>query len=136
VLVYANSFSLDPSGGGSKIIEQIAMWVGRPRKTFVDPTRLAEGINELRFSDGASLTSLSTTDGTGGDIFPYYLCVRLTHGQPGVPGRRWISEIGLKQVEPTTDIETSVLLRIDEISAKVYEPIQVTRPRIVELLVT
>ena len=135
MLVYANSFSLNPTSGFSDVIAQIASWVGAPRKSYVDPARLGAGINDLRFDDGASLSSLATVDDQGSPIFPYHFSARLAHGQPGVPGRRWVTEVGLRQAAADQEIFCSVLLRTDEISAKVTDPIQVTRPRIVELIV-
>lgn len=135
MLVYANSFLLKPSSGFSDVIAQIASWVGAPRKFYVDPARLEVGIKDLRFTDGASLSSLATVDDHGHPIFPYHFNARLAHGQPGVPGRRWVTEIGLKQAAPDQEIFCSVLLRTDEISAKVTDPIQVTRPRIVENII-
>jgi hypothetical protein len=135
MLVYANSFSLKPTGGFTDVIAQVASWVGAPRKIYVDPVRLGAGIKDLRFTDGASLSSLATLDDQGSPIFPYHFSARLAHGQPGVPGRRWVTEVGLRQAAADQEILCSVLLRTDEISAKVTDPIQVTRPRIVELIV-
>lgn len=136
MLVYANSFSLSPTNGFSDVIVQIAFWVGSTRKSYVDPARLGAGIKELRFADGASLSSLATLNDQGEPVFPYHFCARLMHGQPGVPGRRWVTEVGLRQEAPSLEVSCSVLLRTDEISAKVTDPIQVTRPRIVEQIVT
>jgi hypothetical protein len=73
MLIYANSFSLNPEGGVADIIQQIATWIGSTRKSYVDPVRLGDGIRELRFSDGAFLSSLATSDDQGNPIFPYFL---------------------------------------------------------------
>lgn len=136
MLVYANSFELSGEDGCDSAIAQIAHWVGGARKSFVDPSRLAEGIRELRFADGATLSSLATIDQEQKQKFPYLFNAKLTHGQPGVPGRKWITEIGLMQGAPEQNIKCSIVLKTDEMSAKVNDPIQVTRPRIVELLVS
>lgn len=136
MLVYANSFELNGSQGCDSAIVQIAYWVGSTRKGFVDSARLAEGIRELRFADGATLSSLATIDDEGQKKIPYRFNARLIHGQPGVPGRRWVTEIGLRQDAPDQYVQCSIVLKTDEISAKVNDPIQVTRPRIVELLVS
>lgn len=136
MLVYANSFALNPPGGVNDVIVQISTWVGGARKSYVDPSRLASGIRDLRFDDGAALSSVVTLDDHGDPIFPYHFSARLTHGQPGVPGRRWVTEIGMRQVAPDQEIQCSVLLKTDEISARVIDPIQVTRPRIVEYLLS
>jgi hypothetical protein len=136
MLVYANSFALSPTNGFSDVIVQIASWVGSTRKSYVDPARLGAGIKELRFTDGASLSSLATLNDQGEPDFPYHFCARLMHGQPGVPGRRWVTEVGVRQEASSQEVFCSVLLRTDEISAKVTVPVQVTRPRIVEQIVT
>ncbi len=136
MLVYANSFALNPPGGVNDVIVQISTWVGGARKSYVDPSRLASGIRDLRFDDGAALSSLVTLDDHGSPVFPYHFSARLTHGQPGVPGRRWVTEIGMRQAAPEQEIQCSVLLKTDEISARVIDPIQVTRPRIVEYLLS
>lgn len=135
MLVYANSFTLNPDGGPMAVIDQIATWVGKPRQYFIDQERLAIGIRELRFADGAILRSQATVDAEGRPIFPYHFCAQLSHGQLGVPGRRWVSEIGIRQEGDGGTLECSVLLKTDEISAKVTTPIQVTRPGIVQRLI-
>jgi hypothetical protein len=136
MLVYANSFSLSPTNGFSDVIVQIAAWVGKNRQSYVDPARLGAGIKDLRFSDAASLSSLATLNDQGEPVFPYHFCAKLTHGQSGVPGRRWVTEVGLRQEAPSQEVFCSVLLRTEEISAKVTDQIQATRPRIVEQIVT
>jgi hypothetical protein len=135
MLVYANSFDLNPANGSASVITHIAAWVGQTRRSFVDPERLSKGIRELKFADGASLSSLVTVEDDGSPIFPYHFCARLMHGELGVPGRRWVTEIGIHQASKGETLQCSVLLRTDEISARVTAPIQVTRPRIVELLI-
>lgn len=134
MLVYANTFLLNPEKGINDVIQQVASWVGRSRKSFVDPARLGEGIRELRFDDGAAVSSLATLDERCHPTFPYFFNARFSHGQPGVPGRRWVTEIGLRQSDPDKEVFCSILLRTDEISARVNDPILVTRPRIVELI--
>lgn len=135
MLVYANSLVLDPADGPNSVIEQIAAWVGKQRKYFVDPDRLANGIRELKFLDGATLRSRATVDDDERRTFPFHFCAQLVHGQPGVPGRRWVTEVGIKQENEGAPLDCSVLLRTDEVSARVTTPIQVTRPRIVQRLI-
>lgn len=135
MLVYANSFNLNPEGGRNAVIERVATWVGQTRNSFVDPARLAGGIRELKFVDGAVLSSRATVDVDGNPQYPFYFCAKLTHGQEGVSGRRWITEIGLKQDAQDAPVQCSVLLETSEVSAKVVAPIHVTRPRIVQSLI-
>jgi hypothetical protein len=135
MLIYVNSFSLAPSEGVTVIINQIATWLGRNRHSYIDPVRLANGIKELRFEDGATISSLATLDDDDAPQYPYHFCARLQHGDPIVSGRRWSTEVGIRQYSSSDKIECSILLQTDEISARVNAPIQVTRPKIVELIV-
>jgi hypothetical protein len=52
-----------------------------------------------------------------------------------VAGRKWITEVGLRQEAAGKPVECSLLLKTDEVSARVTAPIQVTRPKLVEQLI-
>lgn len=136
MLVYANSFDLNPELGPSAVVQQIATWVGRTRRTFVDPLRVGQGINELKLGEGAVFKSVVTPALDAGIAYPYLFCATLMHGQEGVPGRRWVVEIGMRQQSAEHPIQCSVLMRTDEISARITTPVQVTRPGVVTNLVT
>jgi regulator of replication initiation timing len=132
MLVYANRFRLEPDDQPGKVIRTIATWMGKSQGTFVDPELLAQGIREYRSQSGGIISSRVTFDADGEIFFPYMFCARLTHGQDDAPGRRWITEIGLKQEKQGDPFDCSIVLRTDEISALAYKPIQVTRPKLVE----
>jgi len=68
--------------------------------------------------------------------YPYLFCARLVHPDERVSGRRWLSEVGLRQETAGSPIECSVLVRTEEISARVTSPVQVTRPRFIVDLVS
>lgn len=57
------------------------------------------------------------------------------HSEPGVPGRRWVAEVGILKASKSDALQCLVLLKTDEVSARVTAPIQVTRPRIVQQLI-
>lgn len=135
MLVYANSFFLNPDGGARAVINQIATWLAQTRRSYVDPERLSKGIRELRFTDGATLSSIATVDEDDQPFFPYQFCARLMHPQPEVPGRRWVAEVGILQGSESDALQCSVLVKTDEVSARVTAPIQVTRPLIVQQLI-
>lgn len=132
MLVYANNFFLEPDEEPENVIRTIATWMGKSQETFVDSELLSKGIKEYRAPNGGIISSRVTFDTEGDIFFPFMFCARLTHGQDDAPGRRWITEIGLKQQEPGDPFLCSIVLRTDEISARVYKPIQVTRPKLVE----
>jgi len=135
MLVYANSFLFEPAQGPDQIIQLIAKWVGQRAKSYVDANRLAEGIRELKLKDGSTLTSRATLTEDKRRIYPFWFCAQLSHRDERISGRRWITEVGLHQESNGTPIECSLLLKTDEISARVTASIHVTRPKLVEQLI-
>lgn len=135
MLVYVNNFLFEPTQGPDQVIQIIAKWVGQRAKSYVDAGRLAEGIRELKLRDGSILTSRATLSEEKGRLYPFWFCAQLSHRDKMISGRRWLTEIGLHQESCERPIECSLLLRTDEISARVTAPIQVTRPRLIEQLI-
>jgi hypothetical protein len=135
MLVYANKFVFEPKNGTEQIIQLVAKWVGQRARQRVDAERLAEGIRELRLKDGSTLTSRATINVEKNPTYPYVFCAQLSHGDDMVSGRRWVTEVGLRQEGLGNPIECSVLLKTDEVSARVRNPIQVTRPKLVAQLI-
>ena len=133
MLVYCNSLTLRPPTGHQAILERVARWLGTKSRGFVDPNDLVQGAH-LRLNDGSNVESSTSRLEPGVATYPHLSCVRLTHGDDRVQGRQWITEIGLEQLEEGGAIRCSVLLHTSEISTRVTAPIQVTRPRIVEIL--
>jgi len=135
MLVYANNFVFEPVEGPDQIIQLMAKWVKRRAKSYVDASRLAEGIRELKLKDGSTLVSRSTWSETNGRAYPFWFSAQLSHRDEKISGRRWITEIGLHQEFEGKPIECTLLLRTDEVSARVTATIQVTRPKLVEQLI-
>lgn len=136
MLVYGSSFTFAPEHGPQQIINCVARWVGlRANRSSVDPVILSQGIRELRLKDGSTLTSRVTLDDEQRPVYPYLFCAQLSHGDNQVPGRRWMTEIGLRQDAPDAPVDCTFQLKTDEVSARVTAPIQVTRPKLVEQLV-
>lgn len=135
MLVYANSFTFEPPGGVDQIVGLVAKWIGKVAKQRIDELRLAEGIRELRLNNGGILISRAAITDEKKRIYPYAFCAQLSHRDQAVSGRKWITEVGLRQEGADTPIECSLLLKTDEVSARVTEPIQVTRPTLVEQLI-
>lgn len=135
MLVYVNHFLFEPAQGLDQIMEFVAEWVGQRAKSYVDASRLAEGIRELKLKDGSTLSSRATWSHDKGKTYPFWFCAQLSHRDEKIAGRRWITEIGLHQGAEGQSIECSLLLRTDEISARVTASIQVTRPKLVEQLI-
>ena len=135
MLVYVNNFLFEPAQGPDQIVQLVAKWVGQRAKSYVDTARLAEGIRELKLKDGSTLTSRATWSADKGRTYPFLFCAQLSHRDEKISGRRWITEIGLHQEAEGQAIECSLLLRTDEVSARVNTSIQVTRPKLVEQLI-
>jgi hypothetical protein len=132
MLVYANAFELSNDTDPTTVIALIARWIGKNAKASVDPERLEEGVREYRMPNSWRLSSACSRN-TESEVGSHYsFCVRLSHPDSTVSGRRWITEIGLQKETSDSDLLCSVLLRTDEISARVSSAIQVTRPRIVQ----
>lgn len=133
MLVYANKFGFEPEYGVEEIIQVIAAWAGRTAKAFVDPERLMRGTN---FSvNGYSITSWSTVNEGGYIAPPLLFNFRFVHQDGKFKGRQWITEVGVRQREGSEVVECTVLLKTDEVSARVIAPIKVTRPGLVTSLV-
>ncbi|WLG27164.1 hypothetical protein [Pseudomonas lurida] len=133
MLVYANKFEFEPEYGAEEIIQVIAAWAGKTAKAFVEPERLMRGTN---FSvNGYSITSWSTVNEEGAIAPPLLFNFRFVHQDSKFKGRQWITEVGVRQREGSEIVECTVLLKTDEVSARVVAPIKVTRPGLVTSLV-
>lgn len=135
MIVYANNFLFEPENGPQQIIHLVARWVGLRAHGFVDAERLSQGIRDLKLRDGSTLSSRATLSDERQITYPYLFCAQLSHRDEKVSGRKWITEVGLRQESSSSPVECSLLLKTDEVSAKVTAPIQVTRPRLVEQLI-
>lgn len=129
MLVYCAFLSLEPRDNAEHVITVVARWIGKKTQSFVDPAALRSE-HRQRLKDGSTVDSVSSSSGTS------FLCaISFTHRDYEIPGRQWITEIGIRQETTEDPIDCSILLRTNEVSARVVAPIQVTRPRIVEELV-
>lgn len=135
MLIYVNSFLFELEHGPNQIIQLVAQWVGQRSRSYVDAQRLAAGIRELKLRDGSTLTSRATLLADNCRAYPFWFSARLSHPDDKISGRRWTTEIGLYQKAVDDPIECSLLLKTDEVSARVTAPIQVTRPKLVEQLI-
>ncbi len=115
------------------VVRQLAKWISQRSQGYIDNDRLAEGIRELRIKDGSTLTSRATA--SLHRVSSTRTCLVRTQAprQCGI-WPKLDHRSGLRQESSGSPIECTVLLKTDEISARVTAPIQVTRPRIVELI--
>ena len=135
MLIYAVTLTLRPENGVEDIVREISEWVGRKYSTYVDPEKVGKGLRQLKLPGGAALTSMMTLDADRNIVFPYKFNARLTHGQEGVPGRLWTTEIGVAQSDPEASAQCTVVLKVNDISTKFQTRILPTRPSIVRALI-
>ncbi|WP_293885457.1 hypothetical protein [Thiolapillus sp.] len=135
MLVYCSSLALDPVGGAQDVIRQIAVWVGKRCRSFIDPERLGHGIRDFNIAGKYHIQSRVSVDDDNSPVYPFLFCAQLSHADEQVSGRRWVMEVGLQQDTPDSEIICTFLLKTDEVSARVTTPIQVTRPRLVQDIV-
>ncbi|WP_288522456.1 hypothetical protein [uncultured Pseudomonas sp.] len=134
MLVYANKFDFEPEFGVEEVIKLIAAWAGRTAKKFVDPVKLSSGIRNFSVN-GYSISSWASSEGFDELSTPYLFNFRLVHQDSKLKGRQWITEVGVRQRPGSDIVECSILLKTDEVSAKIVSPIKVTRPGLVNALV-
>lgn len=133
MLVYANKFDFEPEYGVAEIIQVISAWAGRTAKTFVDHERLMRGTN---FSvNGYFISSWSTVKEGEEVATPLLFNFRFVHQDEKFKGRQWITEVGVRQRTGSEVVECTILLKTDEVSARVVAPIKVTRPGLVTSLI-
>lgn len=133
MLIYANRFLFIPQEGPEEIIRLVAKWVGQGAGCYVDPVRLAEGNHRRTLRDGSMLSSRTTVFNSDQVSYPYLFSAQWSGRRN--KGRKWVTEVGLRQEDQKAAVECSLLLKTDEISARVTSPIQVTRPKLVEQLI-
>jgi len=133
MLVYSSRFHLEPKDGPQQIVECVARWMGKRTGGYVEGRQLVAGLRQ-RLRDGSMVVSRATYGPESDPSYPLLFCAQLSHGDNDVAGRRWFTEVGLRQLDEHEPVECTILLRTDEISARVTAPIQVTRPRLVQTL--
>lgn len=133
MLVYSSRFHLEPKDGPQQIVECVARWMGKRTGGYVEGRQLVAGQCQ-RLRDGSMVVSRATYGPESVPAYPLLFCAQLSHGDNEVAGRRWFTEVGLRQLDEHGPVECTILLRTDEISARVTAPIQVTRPRLVQTL--
>ncbi|NWB51283.1 hypothetical protein [Pseudomonas gingeri] len=135
MLVYLNKFKFEPENGIDEVIGLVAKWLGKKTRRRIESALLAKGAADGVLNGGWKLKSRATLDSNEQPVFPYFFCAQLSHRDEKIAGRDWFTEIGIKQQDESSLVECTVLLRVEEVSARVKAPIQVTRPKFVVDLV-
>lgn len=131
MLVYAVHLLLDASRDRDGLFRAVAEWVGKKVNQNI-PYRPLLSTTSRRFSDalGSRLETWVATDGTRREH-----AIRFTHGDAAVSGRLWIVEVGARYEQGTHLYECTVLLETSEISTKVQQPVTLSPPRVIDLII-
>lgn len=129
-VTYAVSLDLDASRGATGILRSIAKWIAADRRETFEPDALTQN-GKYHLPSGAVVDVLYTDSQS-----PYLHSVRYAHADSSIPGRLWITEIGIRAEEGATSIQVSVVLAIQDIASSTLPPVAATRPRIVGRLLS
>lgn len=106
-----------------------AAWLSRKTHENVSFNSLQTN-NFRRMVDGSKiLTAISESD------YPKLYSIRYSHGDRDVPGRQWITDIGIRQEKTNSEIECTILLRTDEISTRIETKLQPSVPFVVHEII-
>lgn len=126
MLVYSGTLWLGPNL--DNVLVSVASWLKRKRiDVSVD---FLKANNQKKTSEGLRVVVSRTNSDS-----PFLECIRFTHGDKEVPGRQWITEIGIRQENVNSEIECSILLKTEEISTRVEGKIQPTVPYVIHELI-
>ncbi len=129
MLVYSTMIRLSPDEDPTNVVRIVAEWLSQKSHAEV-PTKLLleDGLHKL--ADGSKVQIIKSHS----DI-PYYHAIRFSHGDKDTAGRQWITEIGLWKEKDVDKLDCSILLKTDEISARVESNIQPTVPYVVHEII-
>lgn len=130
MLVYANYIPVRSPDGLLNPLGPVATWLSRRMRRRGSPADLLNGL-EARNAHGWFIRSVSTSES-----YPHLASVELVHPDREVAGRQWRTEIGLQQRAPGADVEISVLVHTNEVSARVTAPVTPAAPTFVKELLS
>lgn len=135
MLVYANHLAFPATTSVDKVIGTFASWLSHRVRISIHLDRMIAGIRSLRFRDGSSLTTTSTFVLGTDNLFPFLFNGTYSHNDTQTTGRRWTFEFGVRQFSPAATVECTILLKTDERSTLVRDPVEVTRPGLLNALI-
>ncbi len=124
MIVYALNLRFLPDTSPADAALGIAEWLRKKVRREVNPRALLEPGS--RYIAPYHQIEVESIDGE-----PSLTSIRYTHPDAVVKGRRWVTEIGFRKDGPTKEMDCSILLRTEEISARVSEPVRPSRPGVV-----
>lgn len=128
MLVYANHLSFEGVGADEAVFKAIGGWLKEQLGYGLRPDQLKEDgdFEGSREKDKArSWLRVCATDEEDPRLYSWVL----KHSDAKVYGRQWITELGVKIVRG--DVDLTCLVRVDDQSTLVGEPVNASRPRVV-----
>ena len=131
MLVYANSLKYRGEGLAEISLNIVSGWLKRHMGYVLRPEQLVANREYSGSRDKASSwLKVSSASDEAERLFSWVL----KHPDATVRGRQWITELGLNLSDDTAVF--SCVVRTDDLSTMVSEPVRVSRPKIIDYLVT
>jgi cell division protein FtsB len=125
---YASALELNASKGVAGILRTVHSWLSVDRREEIEFESLSRnGASAL--PSGARVEVLFADSES-----PYLHAIRYSHPDTTVPGRRWVTEVGLRAYEGADAIHTSIVTATEDISSAPTAVVVPTRPRLVTQL--
>lgn len=131
MLVYANFLVMQGPEADEAVFKAIGGWLKEQLGFGLHPEQLRED-GEYNGSRGSAKSWLRIY-ATNEEEPQMYSWV-LKNGDQNVRGRQWVTELGVKQIGE--QLEVSCILRTEEQSTLVAEPVPASRPRLIKYLVS
>ena len=129
MLVYGTKLWFSASTEFRPALTVVSRWLSRKVGQQLNPDRFLDSFDRT-YKDSHQVRSIGATDD-----FPKVVALSYSHPDSSVGGRLWTTEVGFRRAHEGADLECTVLLTTSEISARVTEPVKVTRPQLVTELV-
>jgi len=116
MLVYANNLlTVARPDAFARAIDAVGGWIESKTHKYVTRDKLVDGFAQ-RLRDGKEIacSTLASGDGDGKAL----ACISLGHPDDDVPGRKWLTRVGIAQSAPGEGCFVSVVLETSDISAK------------------
>lgn len=129
MLIYCTNLRLLGDQDVATAFSVVGEWLSRKSHENVSPDWLRSP-QSRRMADGSRIHTIVAES-----EFPRLYSIKYTHGDKDVPGRQWVTEIGMRHERANGNVEFSVLLRTDEISTRVEAKSYPTAPYFVHEII-
>ena len=131
MLVYANHMTVKGPAAPESIFRSVGAWLKEQLSFGLHPDQLKRD-GDYEGTRGAARSWLRISTATEGE--PELYSWALTVLDSNVHGRKWITELGMKQAGGL--VELSCVVRTDEQSTLVADPVAASQPRVIRYVVS